>query len=164
MYTHIHTRTHTHTHTHVAVRIKLNNIWENIVLFKCWLWIQNISHIFSMVWGKANKEWDTLRNYHKLFLSWKEFLVIFFFFLKTHFHYVALAGLELTMQPRYALSSQRSTWLCLPGTGIEGVYLCAWPLLWSYHQNGFLGMWRWLSGGEAGAKTSKLLELSGQLA
>lgn len=68
--------------------------------------------------------------------------VLFLFYFETGSLSIGLDSLELVMQTRVALSSQRFTCLCLPKAGIKGLshdnwlYLCSWQQsLWS-GQNG----------------------------
>jgi hypothetical protein len=55
--------------------------------------------------------------------------LLIYWFLKTGFLCVALAGLELTLQTRLALNLWRSTCLSLPSAGIKGI---------CYHHPAFL--------------------------
>ena len=47
----------------------------------------------------------------------------YLFIYETRSQYIALAGLELSMQPRLAMNSQRYFCLCLPRG--SNVYMCA---------------------------------------
>lgn len=53
----------------------------------------------------------------------------FFSFWETESHYVALTGLDFTMQTQLALNSQRFACLCLADIGIKSMKPHAWPAL-----------------------------------
>lgn len=133
----------THAHnTLVLFSLKYTSFWSCVSDRDCCMYpqvecfvrqVQFVGEVVRVCNIATNFLLTCSTKYSEIFKTLPFWLYLFFFqydiFLKTMFCYVALAGLELTMQARLASNLQHSSCLCLTTAG--NIAVCHHALLFS---------------------------------